>query len=166
MGRLELGKIPAPKSQHSKGSGKLSVPVRFADKLLPTVHANRMARVSGTPVRSFGRFSQIHSSLFRSSVCFAVIAFNASQNTVFPSRLATLCTRHDMVDRQFVGARSYATVLAFVLVSLKDVAPTERYVRLRQTIETSQRYDLRSTDQLTSRNNGWLTVDRTHVRPI
>lgn len=122
--------------------GQLDRPVRFADELGPTRDTYRRRGVQRLPVRTNRRLAQTHRSLVGRAIGLPLVARHASQHTVGPTRDATLSARHDVVDRQFFAARLHAAILALEVVTLKNVAPTERHCRGRQAIVIGERNHL------------------------
>ena len=148
---------------------KLGLPVGVADELLPTSSTQRVPRKCWRPMWLDRRLAKPHVGFFRQVVSLAMVATQASQDTVLPSRLTTSRTRQNVVDRQFTGNRLHAAVLAREPVSLEDVAPVECDCRLRQPVKANQRDDLRNAKTLLNGPDAWIAIfrcDRSPIGPI
>ena len=89
--------------------------------------------------------------LSRSPVSLFRIAIDASQYSVRPRRQTTLCTRYNVVNREFFAARLLSTVLAAHLVTLENVSAAERNLLCRHRIKLGQCDDFRNADTLAYR---------------
>ena len=72
-----------------------------------------------------GLADQGHVGLGRGASAFAAVAAHAAAHQVLPTGSAALGARHDVVEAEFLGGKSFAAVLAAVVVAGKDVAAVE-----------------------------------------
>jgi hypothetical protein len=100
-------------------------PVGFANELGPAPHAIHSIGVDRLPSWTHWLLAEFHMRLCRSPVSLFRIAIDASQHTVRPRRQTSLCTRDNVVNREFFAARLLSTVLAAHLVTLEYVSAAE-----------------------------------------
>jgi len=100
----------------------------------------------GTAAWFFRPANQSHAGLFRGASAFADVAFEAATDDIFPSTLAALAARDDMVEAEFVGGELAAAILALIVVAGEDVASVELDRLPRQPIVEQQSNDARDLD--------------------
>ena len=114
---------------------ELYYPVGFANELGPALHAIHSIGVDRLPSWTHWLLAKLHVRLGRSPVRLLRIAIDTSQYAVRPTRQTTLCTRDNVVNREFFAARLLSTVLATHLVTLKYVSTAEGNLLRRHRIE-------------------------------
>jgi hypothetical protein len=145
---------------------ELYYPVGFANELGPALHAIHSIGVDRLPSWTHWLLAKLHVRLCRSPVSLLRIAIDASQYAVRPSRLSTLSTRNNVVNREFFAARLLSTVLAGHLVTLEYVSAAEGNRLRRHRIELGQCNDFRNTDALAYRLDERLVAIRNQSAPI
>ncbi len=128
---------------------ELYYPVGFANELGPALHAIHSIGVDRLPSWTHWLLAKLHVRLCRSPVSLLRIAVDARQYAVRPSRLSTLSTRNNVVDRELFAARLLSTVLAGHLVTLEYVSAAECNCLRWHCIEFGQCNDLWDTNALT-----------------
>ena len=125
---------------------ELYYPVGFTNELGPALHAIHSIGVDRLPSWTHRFLPEFHVRLSRSAVSLLRIAIDANQYAVRPRRQSALCTRDNVVNREFFAARLLSTVLATHLVTLEFVSAAEGNLLCRHRIELGQCNDLRDTD--------------------
>ncbi len=128
-------------------------PVGLANELGPALYAIHSIGVDPIPSWTHWLLTELNLRLSRSPISLLRIASDASQDAVSPSRLTTLCSRDNVVNRELLAARLLSTVLATHLVTLENVSAAEGNRLRRHCIELSQCNDLRDTNALVYRLN-------------
>ena len=141
-------------------------PVSLANELGPALHAIHAIGVDRLPSWTHWFLSEFHVRLCRSPVSLFRIAIDASQYAVRPSRLSTLSTRDNVVNRELFAARLLSTVLAGHRVTLEYVSSAEGNLLRRHRVELGQCDDFRNTDTLAYRLDERLIAIRYHSAPI
>ena len=141
-------------------------PVRFANELGPALHSIHSIGVDRLPSWTHWLLSEFHARLDWSPVSLFRIAIDASQNTIRPSRLSSLSTRNNVVNRELFAARLLSTVLAGHLVTLEYVSAAEGNHLRRHCIELGQCNDLWDTEALAYGLDERLIAIRYHSAPI
>ena len=100
----------------------------------PAFDAGTVRSVKRLPLGANRPAAQAHARLFGSAVALPGIAALARGHAVGPGRRSTLRARLNVVDGDRLGPRLCAAVLADEVVALGDVAPAERYRRVRQPV--------------------------------
>jgi len=78
---------------------------------------------------------QAHVCFAREPIALTRIAWDAGANHVFPSRRPAPVAWHDVIQIKVTSIEEFATVLAGVLVALKNVVTREFHFLLRKPIE-------------------------------
>jgi hypothetical protein len=110
-------------------------PVGFTNELGPALHAIHSIGVDRLPSWTHWLLAKPHVRLCWSSVSLLRIAIDTSQYAVRPSRLSTLSTRDNVVNREFFAARLLSTVLAGHRVTLEYVSSAEGNLLRRHRVE-------------------------------
>ncbi len=145
---------------------ELYYPVGFTNELGPALHTIHSIGVDRLPSWTHWLLAKLHVRLSWSTVCLSRIAVDASQYAVRPSRLSTLSTRDNVVNRELFAARLLSTVLAGHLVALEYVSAAEGNCLRWHRIELSQCNDLRYTNALAYRLEERLVAIRYKSAPI
>ncbi len=117
---------------------ELYYPVSFANELGPALYAIHAIGIDWLPGGTHWLLAEFHVRLSRSTVSLPRIAVDASQYAVRPSRLSTLSTRNNVVNRELFAAPLLSTVLAGHLVTLEYVSAAEGNCLRRHCIELGQ----------------------------
>jgi len=98
------------------------------------------------PLRALGLANEVHAGLVGGAVGLARVAWNTGADNVFPARRAAAVPRDDVVEVQILPLENFPTILAGVLVALKDVVPGEFHFFLGHPVIHEQQDDLRDAD--------------------
>jgi len=111
-------------------------PVGVVEELLPTTVAGlaEMNVDKRIVFRSGGLLDEGHSGLLGSSASLYDVTFCAGANHIFPIRFSAHTARDNVVERQFAGRISLATILTSVFVASEDISSIEFDLVSRQTV--------------------------------
>ena len=88
-----------------------------------------------TPFRALRFADEMHAGLERRAVAFERIALDAGADDVFPGGRAAAVARDDVIEIQVFAIANAATILAGVLIALKNVVPGEFDFLLREAVK-------------------------------
>ncbi len=109
---------------------------------------------------------QAHVCFAREPIALTRIAWDAGANHVFPSRRPAPVAWHDVIQIKVTSIEEFATVLAGVLVALKNVVTREFHFLLRKPIEHKQHDHPRDLDlERDGRNHFMIGRVRGQIAP-
>jgi hypothetical protein len=94
----------------------------------------------GTPFWPLRFADKLQPGFVRTAVGFVRIALDAGADNIFPSGGPAAIARDDVIEVQIFALEHFTTVLAGVLVALKNVVPGELHFLFRKMIKDRQQY--------------------------
>src|SRR6266550_5907754 len=147
---------------------QFDVPVREINEVFPEIVLRRSkSDLDKRPPLWPLRFAdQAHVCFAREPIALTRIAWDAGANHVFPSRRPAPVAWHDVIQIKVTPIEEFATVLAGVLVALKNVVSGEFYFLLRKPIEHKQHDHPRDLDlERDGRNHFMIGRVRGQIAP-
>ena len=87
-----------------------------------------------TPLRPLGFPNKMKTGFLRCAVSFQGIAIDARADNIFPRGRSTSIARNHVVQIQIFPFKSFAAILASILITLKNVVPGKLNLLLRHVI--------------------------------
>ena len=98
------------------------------------------------PFRALWFADQSHICLTRKAIALLRITWNAGANDVFPGGRSTAIARDYVIEVEIITIENMATVLAGILIALKNIVTRKLHFFLRQSIEEQQHDHARNAD--------------------
>lgn len=113
------------------------IPVSQIEEVLPTIVIVQMDvdLDEWSPFRAFRFSDEVQASFKGSAIGFPRVAKDAGANDVFPSSGAAAIPGDNMIQIQVIPVKSSSTILACILVALKNVVPGEFHLFFREAVE-------------------------------
>src|SRR5690606_18953045 len=107
---------------------QLDVPVHVVAPALGRVPETERDADGRRLLGTLRRANERHARLLRRASALLPVAGDTATDDVLPVLAATLCDRHDVVERQLAARERFAAVLTAVIVSGVDVGAREGHV--------------------------------------